>query len=464
MTSLCVHCGFSANYHSIDIEDGFPGGKCPIHPKGSILRQWHRTNRFTPRTSPSKIDQTCAELDFCARHNLSLDAARELRELIKHFGQHTTDEAKANQAASESSSPEAVGSERLTSAVPAVAGAEKAATIAVKNPATVKPEPTQQHSGDCSIYGADPATNRDSKICDCGYLRHLASSPNPSDADMGAWYEHLIAIEAQYKTLGKAASVERHPELDAHVAGSGGKDNQQTRNESATRPCEPDPARFGNNSGIVAALPNQPANTAGEKCSHVYIEAHGDGVRCVFCKEPMPPGAAELSEMLAGLQQQPCPRCAELEQKLESIRMLIVRWQGSCSSSRLLEEINECISAWNKRAGEAEKERDDLKAKLGQQCEHCGYFAIYSGPPDCPYCGAPNCCQHCCQKQRAEDLKAKCEVMEKALRALLGQLSNIEVLGEWEALDCNWSMRKTVRAKVDSIVEQASAALAGGKK
>jgi hypothetical protein len=32
-----------------------------------------------------------------------------------------------------------------------------------------------------------------------------------------------------------------------------------------------------------------------------------------------------------------------------------------------------------------------------QRCEHCGSDRIYYGPPDCPSCGAPNCCQMCCK-------------------------------------------------------------------
>lgn len=31
-----------------------------------------------------------------------------------------------------------------------------------------------------------------------------------------------------------------------------------------------------------------------------------------------------------------------------------------------------------------------------ERCEHCGCDKIYSGPPDCPRCGAPNCCEVCC--------------------------------------------------------------------
>lgn len=40
------------------------------------------------------------------------------------------------------------------------------------------------------------------------------------------------------------------------------------------------------------------------------------------------------------------------------------------------------------------KERDELRRN---RCRHCGSDRIYSGPPDCPTCGAPNCCQTCCK-------------------------------------------------------------------
>jgi hypothetical protein len=46
-----------------------------------------------------------------------------------------------------------------------------------------------------------------------------------------------------------------------------------------------------------------------------------------------------------------------------------------------------------------------------------------------------------------------------ALVALLRETNNIEVLGEWEALDINFKSRKTVRAKVDEVISQARAAI-----
>jgi hypothetical protein len=50
--------------------------------------------------------------------------------------------------------------------------------------------------------------------------------------------------------------------------------------------------------------------------------------------------------------------------------------------------------------------------------------------------------------------------LEAALRALLGQVSNIEVLGEWSAQDINLKSQRTARAKIDAVVADARAALA----
>ena len=52
----------------------------------------------------------------------------------------------------------------------------------------------------------------------------------------------------------------------------------------------------------------------------------------------------------------------------------------------------------------------------------------------------------------------------RALRALLQQTGNIEVLGEWEALDMNHSSRKKVRATVDQVIADARAAIAEATK
>ena len=57
-------------------------------------------------------------------------------------------------------------------------------------------------------------------------------------------------------------------------------------------------------------------------------------------------------------------------------------------------------------------------------------------------------------------LRAELSRKHKALVALLGQLGNIEVLGEWSALDINPTASRKYRATVDRVVEAARAAIA----
>ena len=67
------------------------------------------------------------------------------------------------------------------------------------------------------------------------------------------------------------------------------------------------------------------------------------------------------------------------------------------------------------------------------RCEDCG-AKLYSGPPDCFMCGAPNCCQQCCkithQANRIIELKA--------------ELKSRECYGEWlnsnicDCVVCKW--------------------------
>lgn len=57
------------------------------------------------------------------------------------------------------------------------------------------------------------------------------------------------------------------------------------------------------------------------------------------------------------------------------------------------------------------------------------------------------------------ELKEERDKLRKALEALLRQTSNIEVLGEWEALEINTGMRKTVREKVNAVINQCDEAL-----
>lgn len=56
-------------------------------------------------------------------------------------------------------------------------------------------------------------------------------------------------------------------------------------------------------------------------------------------------------------------------------------------------------------------------------------------------------------------LIAAAPVLLDALIALLRATSTIEVLGEWEALDINARLRTTERAKVEAVLDRASAAI-----
>jgi hypothetical protein len=51
---------------------------------------------------------------------------------------------------------------------------------------------------------------------------------------------------------------------------------------------------------------------------------------------------------------------------------------------------------------------------VSERCEYCGCDKIYSGPPDCPRCGAPVCCEVCC---REETMKQCIEALEAQLKA-----------------------------------------------
>ena len=53
--------------------------------------------------------------------------------------------------------------------------------------------------------------------------------------------------------------------------------------------------------------------------------------------------------------------------------------------------------------------------QAGERCDHCGCDRIYSGPPDCPRCGAPNCCEICCNEQTQADRIAELEAEKKSL-------------------------------------------------
>ncbi len=62
---------------------------------------------------------------------------------------------------------------------------------------------------------------------------------------------------------------------------------------------------------------------------------------------------------------------------------------------------------------------ETAERQLAERCDHCG-AKVYSGPPDCPTCGAPTCCPQCCRidaltRQLAE-LREKHERLVARLR------------------------------------------------
>lgn len=62
-------------------------------------------------------------------------------------------------------------------------------------------------------------------------------------------------------------------------------------------------------------------------------------------------------------------------------------------------------------------------------------------------------------RESNKELQSERDKLRTALEALLRQTSNIEVLGEWEALEINTGMRRTVREKVNAVIDQCDEAL-----
>lgn len=61
--------------------------------------------------------------------------------------------------------------------------------------------------------------------------------------------------------------------------------------------------------------------------------------------------------------------------------------------------------------------------------------------------------------EHARRLERRNAELEAGLRDVLAIRNNIEVLGEWEGLDINHSLRKKERARIDAVVAQARALL-----
>jgi hypothetical protein len=66
-------------------------------------------------------------------------------------------------------------------------------------------------------------------------------------------------------------------------------------------------------------------------------------------------------------------------------------------------------------------------------------------------------------KSNVDRLTASHAALLAALEELLGQRSNIEVLGEWSERDVNLSNQQRLRARVDATVEKARAAIKAAK-
>lgn len=71
-----------------------------------------------------------------------------------------------------------------------------------------------------------------------------------------------------------------------------------------------------------------------------------------------------------------------------------------------------------------------VKDNKKERCEHCGSDRIYHGPPVCPGCGAPNCCQTCCKVATLEKelatAKAELETEQMLVKGLEGNIKACE--------------------------------------
>jgi len=125
---------------------------------------------------------------------------------------------------------------------------------------------------------------------------------------------------------------------------------------------------------------------------------------------------------------------------------------------------------WTNYADDAHhKARDariaELEAELEQSCEHCG-ARVYSGPPDCPRCAAPQCCPQCCKidtlSRRITELEAERDRLRKTLswsfiRTLLSQGMSIQQ--DYDA--GKYKDYEEVSARLDAAARERCAMLEG---
>lgn len=72
---------------------------------------------------------------------------------------------------------------------------------------------------------------------------------------------------------------------------------------------------------------------------------------------------------------------------------------------------------------------EEARQNKRETCEHCGSDRIYHGPPDCPACGAPNCCRNCCERAKAEAerdrLRAENEQLRKGHKLAIASMDEL---------------------------------------
>ena len=98
------------------------------------------------------------------------------------------------------------------------------------------------------------------------------------------------------------------------------------------------------------------------------------------------------------------PVVIDMAQRYEE---LLIKHAANVERNAELEAENYSLMHQNSRNKHFITELEDNQA--GERCDHCGCDRIYSGPPDCPRCGAPNCCEVCCNEQTQADRIAELE-------------------------------------------------------
>lgn len=110
----------------------------------------------------------------------------------------------------------------------------------------------------------------------------------------------------------------------------------------------------------------------------------------------------------------------QAQEKAMELALTVTRIARECISpdeARAVRLICETLDLARLLAAEAEL----TKLRKIERCEHCGSDRIYHGPPDCPDCGAPNCCQICCQLTTSENERYRLGVENAELKLEVGR-------------------------------------------